>query len=166
METEALQGSLVSPILFPIYLTCVFREVERELEGYMTTSFADDCGWLVTADSLEQLCQWLERAGMKAVEWGERNHVAFYNLEDKMLAFTRHRKPDLKGRLCEARITARGYTLEFNTEAIQRLGVYLDTSLQFMSHKSLSLEKARRAEDGVRRLGSGNGLAQGWTRKI
>lgn len=40
----------MSPILFVIYLSGIFREVEKEMEGYMTTSFADNCGWLMTAD--------------------------------------------------------------------------------------------------------------------
>lgn len=40
----------VSPILFAIYLSEIFREVEAELEGCIVISFADDCGWLVTAN--------------------------------------------------------------------------------------------------------------------
>lgn len=40
----------------------------------------------------------------------------------------------------------------FNTEAIRWLEVYLDTRLQFRTHKNLIVEKARIAEDRIRRL--------------
>lgn len=59
-----------------------------------------------------------------------------------MLTFTRRQKHDIKRRLAEARITVRGYTLGFNTEATRCLGVYLNTGLHFRAYKNLSLEKA------------------------
>lgn len=68
VETKVPQGSPVSPVLFAIYFSVVFREVEQEVERYIAMSFAVDCGRLVVADSVEQLCQWLEIVGIKAVE--------------------------------------------------------------------------------------------------
>lgn len=44
--------------------------------------------------------------------------------------------------------------------------MYLDTGLQFRAHKNLSLEKARKAESRLRRLGSTNELAPGLIRRI
>lgn len=43
VETGVPQGSQVSRIRFVIYLSGVFREVEKEVEGCTTTLFADDC---------------------------------------------------------------------------------------------------------------------------
>lgn len=40
------------------------------------------------ADSVEWVCEWLVRAGIKIVEWEERNHVAFDNSKDEMIMFT------------------------------------------------------------------------------
>lgn len=96
---------------------------------------------LVVADSGEQLYKMLERARIRAMQWGEKNHVVFNNSTDEMLAFTRHRKPYLKRRLAKDRITVRGYMLGFNTKMTHWLRVYLDTGLQFRAHKNLSLEK-------------------------
>lgn len=45
----------------------------------MTISFADDCRWLLTTDLVEQLCQGLKIARIKAVEWGKKKHVVFDN---------------------------------------------------------------------------------------
>lgn len=39
------------------YLSGIFREVEEEVERCTATSFADDCGWLVTEDPVAQLCE-------------------------------------------------------------------------------------------------------------
>lgn len=53
VETKVPQRSPVSLILFAIYLSGVFREVEKKVEGYMTKLFADNCWLLVVADSVE-----------------------------------------------------------------------------------------------------------------
>lgn len=83
-----LTGSLVSLIRFAIYHSGVLKDVEKEVEGCMATLFTDNCRWLVEEDSVEQLFKWLERARIKAVKWGERNHVAFDNMKNDMIAFT------------------------------------------------------------------------------
>lgn len=57
------------------------------------------------------------------------------------------------------------HTLGFNIEETRWLGVYLDTGLQFQAHKRLSLEKERKAEDRVCRLGITNGLKPGLIRR-
>lgn len=85
---------------------------------------------------------------------GESNHIAFNNSKDDMMAFTRRRNADMRRRLAEARISARMCTMRFNVEATKWLGMSLDTDLQFWAHKNISLEKAKRAEDWVRRLRS------------
>lgn len=81
--------SPVLPIVFVIYLSGVIKEVMKEVEGCLAISFAGDYGWLVVAYSVEQLCERLARAGIKAVEWGERNHISSDNSKDKMMSFTR-----------------------------------------------------------------------------
>lgn len=68
VETRVSQGSPVSPVLFVIYLGWVFKEVENEVEECVAMLFADQCGWLLVAESVEQLGEQLERAGFKAVK--------------------------------------------------------------------------------------------------
>lgn len=50
VETDVPQGSPISPILFAMYLSMVFKEVEKEVDGCVATSFTDDCWWLMEAD--------------------------------------------------------------------------------------------------------------------
>lgn len=53
VETGEIQRSPALPIQFAIYLSSVFRNVKKEVEGCTATSFPDDCGWLVTTDLVE-----------------------------------------------------------------------------------------------------------------
>lgn len=46
------------------------------------------------------------------------------------------------------------------------MGMYLNTSLQFRAHKTISHDKAKCAEDRVRRLGSTYGLEPGLHRPV
>lgn len=55
MDTEVSQVSPVSSILFAIYVSGVFKEMETEIEGCMAISFADNYGWLVTEETVEQI---------------------------------------------------------------------------------------------------------------
>lgn len=83
----------------------------------------------MVTESVEQLCEQLAKAGIKAVKWGERNHVMFDNSKYEMIAFTRRWRPILKRRHAEVRIMVRGHTLWSNTEATQWLTVYLNLGL-------------------------------------
>lgn len=119
----------------------------------MATLFADDYGWLVEAETLEQLCERLATVGIKAVEWRERKHVAFDNSKEEIIAFTKRRKRNLKRWLTEAQITVKEYIMRLNIEATRWVEKYLDTGLQFQAHKNISLEKAKHTENRVWRLG-------------
>lgn len=44
VETGVPQGSPVSLILFVVYLSRIFKEVEKEVEGCTATLYADGCG--------------------------------------------------------------------------------------------------------------------------
>lgn len=59
----------------------------------------------MTADSVAKLCERLERAGEKTIEWGERNQVEFNNAKHKAIKFKRRRKPELKRRIAKTRLS-------------------------------------------------------------
>jgi retron-type reverse transcriptase len=52
INTGIPQGSPVSPILFAIYLSCLFPVVESKLAGVKGISFADDVGWWVSGKDI------------------------------------------------------------------------------------------------------------------
>lgn len=62
VKTAVPLGCPVSPVQFKIYLSKEVQEVEADAEKGTTTSFADGCSWLITIDSMEQVCKRLARA--------------------------------------------------------------------------------------------------------
>lgn len=121
--------------------------MEEEEEECIVTFFADDYGWLIIEDLVAKLWERLKTAGVKAVEWSDRNNFVFDNARGEIISFIMRKKLERKRIIHEARITVYGNTIWFNTKATRWLRVYLDTKLQFKSHKSLILEKARRADN-------------------
>lgn len=47
---------------------------------------------MVVTDSVVQLYERLKKAGMKMVEWEERNYIVFDNMMDEAILFMRRRK--------------------------------------------------------------------------
>ena len=96
------QGSPVSPILFAIYLSGVFNEIERRVPGVHTLSFADDIGLLAPEYSVQETCLNVQEAAKLAIDWGRRNMVQFDAEKTEAALFTRKRggqaaRPDPKG---------------------------------------------------------------------
>lgn len=83
-----------------------------------------------------------------------------------MIAFTQCWKVDLQKWLAEVRITVRGHRMRFNFEATRWLGIYQETVLQFRVYKNISFEKAKHAEERVRRLGLTDGLELRLIRRV
>jgi hypothetical protein len=61
VNTGIPQGSPVSPILFAIYLSCLFPFVEAKVEGVEGISFADDVGWWVSGKDIPDIRLKLEK---------------------------------------------------------------------------------------------------------
>lgn len=55
--------STISAILFVIYLSEIFKEVEEDVKGWIAIWFTDNCGWLQTVDFVAKLYVSLEMAG-------------------------------------------------------------------------------------------------------
>ena len=61
------QGSPVSPILFAIYLSGVFKEVEESVgEGVIGLSDADDVAWVVKGNRIRDLIRLMEKCASAA----------------------------------------------------------------------------------------------------
>jgi hypothetical protein len=70
------QGSPVSPILFTIYISGVFEEVEDET-GAVGISFVDDLSWIASGANVMELVETLEKCAKIATRWAEQNAVEF-----------------------------------------------------------------------------------------
>ena len=152
----------MSPILFTIYLSGVFQKVEDEVDTCQSTSFADDCRFLVEAPTVRELTEHIERAGITAIEWGQQNCLVFDHAKTETVAFTKRRK--IRSHIHQASAKIKDVTIKFNKEATRWLGVWLDSALNFREHKDTYLQKERRAEARLKAVTIRKGLEPGLVR--
>jgi len=75
VEMGVPQGSPVSPVLFVIYLSGLFGQVEEkekecESEGIF---FVDDVAWVVEGEDVGECIQRLERCAAEITIWAKKN---------------------------------------------------------------------------------------------
>jgi hypothetical protein len=71
-----LQGSPVSLILFAIYISGVFKEVENKT-GAVGVSFIDDLSWIASGANVMEIAETLEKCTKIAMQWAEQKTVEF-----------------------------------------------------------------------------------------
>jgi ribonuclease HI len=164
VNTGIPQGSPVSPILFAIYLSCLFPFVEVKVEGVEGISFADDVGWWVSGKDIPEIRLKLEKCARLSHIWAANNAVVFDAEKTEAILFSRRRSHKKLGN--ETIKVAPGIEKNFNHEATRWLGVWLDSHLTLQEHHNKMMNKARRAEARVRSLGGKFGLTPENVRKI
>jgi retron-type reverse transcriptase len=66
VKADLPQGSLISPILFVIYISGFFDYIEEKIP-ISTLSFADNIGIIAIESSIRDTIKTLETAGLKAI---------------------------------------------------------------------------------------------------
>jgi len=91
VETGVPQGSPVSPVLFVIYLSGLFGQVEEKEEecGSEGISFVDDVAWVVEGEDVEECTQRLEKCTAETRIWATKNACQFDIKKTEAMLFTR-----------------------------------------------------------------------------
>jgi hypothetical protein len=166
VETGVPQGSPVSPVLFVIYLSGLFGEVEQEKEdcGREGTSFVNDVAWVVEGEDVGVGTQRLKRCAAKAQIWAKENACEFDIETTEAMLFTRRRRNE------EPKMTARvrvgNHEVSYNKQATKWLGVWLDDMLTLNDHTKRTLAKATTAQNRVRSFTVKTGLNLGSCHRI
>jgi len=160
VETGIQQGSPVSPILFAVYISGVFEEVERKT-GAEGLPFVGDVAWVATGKDVEGVTAKLEACVVAAEEWAQANAVSFDKGKTEAVLFRKGRK-EMPAR----KIWVGNHQVAYNKEATRWLGVYLDCSLTLKEHHRTRMRKARQAEGRLRRLTGQFGLTPEHCRRI
>lgn len=86
----------VTPILFAIYLSGVFQNVQEIVITSQATSLTHNCGFLVEAQNITELIERTENAGNTAIEWEGKNCLQFDHAKIEAVVFTKRRKINLR----------------------------------------------------------------------
>jgi hypothetical protein len=166
VETGVPQGSLVSWVLFVIYLSELFDRVENDEEecGSEGISFVDDVAWVVEGMDVGECTQKLEECPAKAQKWMKENPCQFDIEKTEAMLFSRKRgnkEPKIKPRL-----RVGSHEVSYNKDATKWLGVWLDDMLTLKDHTKKTVAKARRAQNRVRSLMNNKGQSPGACQRI
>jgi len=166
VETGVPQGSPVSPVLFVIYLSGLFGQVEKKEEecGSEGISFVDDVAWVVEGEDVGECTQRLERCAAETTIWAKKNACQFDIEKTEAMLFTRRRQN--KEPKMNARVAVGNHEVSYNKEATRWLGVWLDDMLTLNDHTKKTLAKARRAQNRVRSLMTKKGLSSEGCKRI
>ena len=133
------QGSLVSLILFVLYVRGLAAAIEAAIPGVRGLSFVDDQGLVTAASSISEACRILQRAAKVAVDWGVENGVQFDPGKTEAAFFTRQHKDRFMRSVRRARITVSGVQAKIMPYTVRWLGIILDRRFTLQNHYTACL---------------------------
>jgi ribonuclease HI len=144
------QGSPVSPILFMLYLSPLFR-LGRPKTRF---GYADDAAFLAISPTLVENCQSLSSFLQEALDWGLTEGITFASDKYELIHFSR-RRADQDSRHTPS-ISAGPITVSENTTRpyLRWLGVLFDKKLTFKYHVKEMSSKALTVANALRSLGN------------
>jgi Reverse transcriptase (RNA-dependent DNA polymerase) len=86
------QGSLVSSILFIIYLSGIFNKIEKQNPEITALFFANDIAFLAPGKTVKDIQDALTNAREQAIAWGLTNNVTFDVDKTEAVLFTKKTK--------------------------------------------------------------------------
>ncbi len=92
IETKISQRTRVLPILFLIYISRVFLEIESCLPQVTCLLFIDNLGFLTDSNSVIKIKKMLEKAGKIAFDWSTHNAIMYNIGKIEVMLFSRARK--------------------------------------------------------------------------
>lgn len=136
------QGSPISPILFMLYISPLFKMgTPHRRFGY-----ADDVALLQISDSAETNAIKLSESLAEALDWGATEGITFEPTKSELIHFTRKRNPT------SPRVEAGTHIVEENHDRpyVRWLGVLFDRKLTFKHHAHAQFSKATKTANALR----------------
>ena len=132
VDADIPQGSLVSAILFTIYLSGLIKLFEERVSGSKGMSFVDDFGLMVTGNDLDQVRQKLRNGVRVSINWADRRELLFGTAETEVALFTstrgykNHLTPKVSAKTRDANSLGK-----FDWNATRCLWAWIDTHTTF-----------------------------------
>ena len=137
IDTGISQGSLVSLILFLIYIRFLFKETNNI--KIRIPSYVDDIVILAKSESLENNYQILENTAKKLMYWGQSNGIEFDRDKTELIHFYQD-KTDIS----ELSVQLSDNLTIKPQQEVKWLGIWFNRKLSFNTHVNKVLAKANR----------------------
>src|SRR6266700_6532207 len=135
IETGIPQGSLISPILFILYLHNICR---LETEGAYTLSYVDDFTITVTSNSAKTNCKKLKGIALKLMSKAKETAISFNINKTELIHFyNKHTTIEERLKLRDTEISPR--------PLVRWLRIFLDSKLMFKQYIKTRISKAKTA---------------------
>lgn len=146
VETGILQGLLVSPILFLIYISRTFLQIETCLTNITCLLFMDDLSFLRVAYSILKIKKASKKVENIILSWETNNIVTYDICKTKTVFFSKAKNQKLIKQISEIEQKFGGQTVYFNQKATWWFEMWLNSFLNFGIHICETFKKAKIAE--------------------
>jgi hypothetical protein len=145
------QGSPLSPVLFLLYISTLYRALKEEHPHLGIVGFADDTNLLAFGRTPEVNARQLERAWDTCLQWAKTRGMAFAAEKSELIHFNRGRKQwDTPVNLALPQ-GERTSPIQ-PTRSARFLGVWLDWRLSWKAHRQAVEGKLRTQEFALTRI--------------
>ena len=79
----------MSPILFLIYISGVFKRVSETSPSVMSFSFVDDLGSIASDSSVKEIVRAFEKVSKEVIKWGRQNAVTYDTSKTEAVLFSK-----------------------------------------------------------------------------
>jgi exonuclease III len=138
------QGSPLSPILFILFITPLYRKLAT-IRNAIIVGFADDTNIVAVAKTTEENCRTLQAAWDICSGWATERGMEFEASKTELMHFTRTREPRTET------LQIDGVVLK-PTESTRFLGVWLDRKLNYRAHTEAIRKKMATQTNALTRL--------------
>lgn len=153
------QGSPISPILFTLYISPLFKLDEN----VSRLGYADDMAILATNKTLEENCVSLQLSLERALSWGEKEGIIFDPRKSELQYFSRHRKDIKPSNTLSVSYVNFAVSENLSHPYTRSLGIHFDKTLSFKWHIRILAGKALRVANALRSL---NNYSRGSSRNL
>ncbi|XP_026475710.1 uncharacterized protein LOC113380860 [Ctenocephalides felis] len=137
------QGSILSPLLFNIYMSDFSAGTQDDVRKLQ---YADDLFLYISCNSLEECIHKIKRSNTGVSEWMRSNHLNLSLIKTKGILFTRHRKF-----LYPQEINMGNWNCKID-DSLKILGVIFDKKMTFRAHVEEVVKKCEVGKNIIRRL--------------
>ena len=147
IEIGIPQESLISPILFLIYIRFLFTKKLNTSERIL--SYLDDIGLVVSSKSIEENCQLLQKLAQDLLVKQHHNCMQFDMEKTELIHFHSKRFFDLENETYSVKI---GESIIQPKSLVKWLGIWLDSKLTFKQHVEKKTTQALKLLNQIERL--------------